>query len=178
MTSIRHHYETLGPERFYQIHGTEYRNPHEAALRECLRWCIHEWGLDIGNVLDLACGSGEVTLEILAQGGKSTGIDPFTGDAYLARTGQHAEQMDFATIAAKGFGDRQFSLVVCSYALHLIEPSRLALLVYQLGQAAPALLVLSPNKRPNLGLADKETYRNRVHAKLYSMDGLLSSGRA
>ena len=172
MTSIRHHYETLGPERFYQTNGAKYRNPHEAAMRECLQWCINEWGLDVSNVLDLACGSGEATLEIQAQGGRATGIDPYTGDAYLARTGQQAEQMDFATIAAKGLGDRQFSLVVCSYALHLVEPSRLALLLYQLGQVAPALLVLSPNKRPTLGLTDKETYRNRVHAKLYRMVGL------
>ena len=39
---------------------------------------------------------------------------------------------------------------MCSYALHLLEPSRLPQLVYQLSRVAGALLVLTPHKRPVL----------------------------
>lgn len=30
---LRHAYEQLGPERFYESHGAAYRNPHERAIR-------------------------------------------------------------------------------------------------------------------------------------------------
>jgi hypothetical protein len=39
---------------------------------------------------------------------------------------------------------------VCSYALHLLQPSRLPQLAYTLSQLAPSLLVLTPHKRPDL----------------------------
>ena len=32
--AIRHHYEQLGAQGFYEQHGADYRNPHEAAIDE------------------------------------------------------------------------------------------------------------------------------------------------
>ena len=151
MASIRGAYEQYGVQPFYEQHGATYRNPHETAVADALAAAVRAWAPDLTHVLDLACGSGEATLALRAQGARQvTGVDPYTGLAYLARTGQPAEALTFEQIAAGALDGRRWSLVVCSYALHLLEPSRLPGLAVRLAQAAPALLVLTPHKRPQL----------------------------
>ena len=172
--AIREEYAEFGPEEFYQSHGSEYRNPHEQAIRSTLTHCHKRWSLDLTNVLDLACGSGEVTLAVRDLGtGHVDGIDPYTAAAYRQRTGQDALQLSFAQIAAGEWDQRQYSLIICSYALHLLEPSRLPVLLQRLAQCAPGLLVLSPHKRPVIKsdcgwrLLD-EAYHQRVRARLFA----------
>jgi SAM-dependent methyltransferase len=149
--AIRKEYQRYGPEQYYRRFGAEYRNPHEAAVREAIRTAVTAWRLDLARVLDLACGSGEATLALRELGAASiAAVDPFTGAAYQARTGQPAEELTFEAIAAGALEGRRYSLIVCSYALHLLAPSRLPRLAYQLSRVAPALLVLTPHKRPNL----------------------------
>jgi hypothetical protein len=195
--SIRKRYERYGAGPYYRQFGAQYRNPHELAVRRAVHAAVAAWGLDLTRVLDLACGSGEVTLALRdgtcptpahpapdSLGGGSTGgwasrasaglandldlakqdrwqdrdrtataiegLDPYTGAAYQARTGQPAEALTFEAIAGGALDGRRYSLVVCSYALHLVPPSRLPRLAYQLSRIAGALLVLSPHKRPNL----------------------------
>ena len=110
---------------------------------------MREWPLDLSHVLDLAAGSGEVTLALRELGAKRIdAIDPFTFDAYQDRTGQVAGRETFEQIAAGALAGRRWSLIVCSFALHLVERSRLPAVAYQLSLAAPRLLVLTPHKRP------------------------------
>lgn len=104
-----------------------------------------------GRILDLACGSGEVTLALRAAGvdrARIDGADPFTASAYLARTGAVASRWSFADVASGALGDRRWSSVVCSYGLHLCEPSWLAAVCVQLSLAAEHLIVVTPHKRP------------------------------
>jgi 2-polyprenyl-3-methyl-5-hydroxy-6-metoxy-1,4-benzoquinol methylase len=171
--SIRRQYEQHGVRGFYAQHGAEYRNPHEAAVVRALQAAVLAWQPDLSEVLDLACGSGEVTLALRALGaGRVAGIDPFTGAAYLARTGQPAEPLSFEAIAAGALDGRRYSLIVCSYALHLLDPSRLPTVVYQLSRLSPRLLVLTPHKRPHLrpkwgwALAGERVVE-RVRARFY-----------
>ena len=58
--------------------------------------------------------------------------------------------MTFEGIAGGALAGCRYSLIVCSYALHLLSASRLPLLAYQLSRIAPVLIVLTPHKRPNL----------------------------
>jgi trans-aconitate methyltransferase len=151
MKPIRKAYEQHGVRGYYQRHGAGYRNPHEASVARALAAAVQSWQPDLRHVLDLACGSGEATLALRQLGASAIdGVDPYTGPAYLARTGQPAEPLTFEAIAAGAMAGRRFSLIVCSYALHLLEPSRLPQLAYTLSQLAPALLVLTPHKRPAL----------------------------
>lgn len=102
-------------------------------------------------MLDLATGSGEITLALRELGVKHIdAIDPFTYHAYLERTGQPAGRESFEQIAAGALSGRRYSLVVCSFALHLIEESRLPKVCYQLSTIAKQLLVLTPHKRPQI----------------------------
>jgi SAM-dependent methyltransferase len=171
---IRPQYEQHGVAGYYASHGASYRNPHERQVHALLEQLIPQ--LDVSSVLDLACGSGEVSVKLLEYGAVVSGIDPFTAQAYLERTGFTAEPLSFEDIAAGALAGRSYSLVVCSFAMHLCEPSRLPQLVYQLAQVSSTLLLLSPHKRPILKPewgwrltteASFERVRARVFASLF-----------
>ncbi len=175
LEAIRHQYEEYGVEGYYAQFGAEYRNPHERTIREVLQQAVHCWQLDLTRVLDLACGSGEVTLAVRELGCRQIdGVDPHTGEAYLARTGQQAEAVSFEQIAAGAVAGRQYSLIVCSFAMHLIDESWLPALLAQLGLIADSLLILTPHKRPAIKAAwgwklEDEFVSERVRARLYRL---------
>jgi hypothetical protein len=163
----------LGVEAYYRRHAATYRNPHEDAVRAALGHAVVDWTLDLSHVLDLAAGSGEATLGLRELGAaRVDAIDPFTAEAYRARTGALCEPLDFASVAAGALAGRRYSLIVCSFAMHLCEPSRLPALTQQLSFIGPGLLILTPHKRPVLRrewgweLVD-ERVTQRVRARLY-----------
>jgi SAM-dependent methyltransferase len=171
--ALRHRYEEFGVEGYYSRFGSEYHNPHEPIIREVLRAAFERWQLDLTHVLDLACGSGEVTLALRELGSaRIDGIDPYTGAAYLARTGEEAEKFDFEQIAGGALEGRRYSLTVCSFGLHLIEVSWLPSLLARLGELSTRLLVVTPHKRPEIkrewGWAiEGELMIERVRARIY-----------
>ncbi|MCL1464968.1 class I SAM-dependent methyltransferase [Argonema galeatum] len=149
--SIRKAYEEYSVEGFYNKFGDDYKNPHELIIQQIIEVVINKWQLDLEKVLDLACGSGEVTLTLKKLGATDIdGIDPYTYNAYLKRTGQLAERYTFEEIASGILGNRCYSLIVCSFALHLVEESRLPFLVYQLSLIANTMVIITPHKRPQL----------------------------
>jgi SAM-dependent methyltransferase len=175
MSSIRGAYEEFGAEEYYKRFGAEYRNPHENAVRAVIRDSVERNSLELGHVLDLACGSGEATRALLAMGadpGHIDGVDPYTAAAYSAAIGIPAEELSFEDVAAGALAGRHYSLTVCSFALHLADLSRLPLLAWQLAQVSDALLIVTPHKRPDLRpewgwqLVD-EFVRDRVRARTY-----------
>ena len=171
--AIRKEYEQQGVRGFYEQFGDIYRNPHEEAIRTALNDGLSRWQVDLSHVLDLACGSGEVTLALQELGCTSIdGIDPYTAEAYQARTGRQAELLTFEQIAEGALEDRRYSLIVCSYALHLLPVSCLPVVTYQLQRLAPTLIILTPHKRPQLREAwgwrlEDEIVVVRVRARLY-----------
>lgn len=171
--AIRQQYEKHGVEGYYAQFGADYRNPHEPIIREILREAVRRWWLDLTRVLDLACGSGEAALALRELGaGEIDGVDPYTREAYLARTGKAAEDFSFEQIAAGALAGRSYSLIVCSFAMHLIEESWLPALMAQLGMISDSLLIITPHKRPEFKagwswtLAD-EFVIERVRARFY-----------
>jgi SAM-dependent methyltransferase len=180
--AIRAAYEQYGVEGFYQRFGDSYRNPHERVIRATVRAAVARWNLPLDRVLDLACGSGEVTLALRELGcGAIDGIDPYTYQAYAARTGQAAERLSFEQIAAGALAGRSYDTIACSFALHLVALSRLPALMSQLSLIGTALLVLTPHKRPQLRpewgweCAD-ELLIERVRARYYQRTYDLTQG--
>ena len=149
--ALRSAYERHGVAGFYRQFGATYRNPHEPAVGAAIRLAVARWEIALDRVLDLACGSGEATLALRELGCSSIeGIDPSTYDADAQRTGLAAERHTFEQIAAGALAGRSYSAIVCSFALHLAEPSRLPALALQLSLLAESLLILTPHKRPQL----------------------------
>jgi hypothetical protein len=171
---IRPSYDALGPDEFYRQSAATYRNPHESAVATLVTRVVREWPVDVTDVLDLACGSGEVTLALLqCEGVRSIhGVDPFTGAAYLERTGATAESLTFAEIAAGGLEGRWWTTVFCSFALHLCETSRLPVLCQRLADITDSLVVVTPHKRPVIDPTwgwslREEMMHSRVRARHY-----------
>jgi hypothetical protein len=172
--SIRGEYERLGAERFYRESGAGYRNPHEAGIVAVIDEAMRRWRPDLSDVLDLAAGSGEITMMLRnRKAAKVSGVDPFTFEAYENRTGQMAERFSFEQIADGAMAGRKYSLIVCSFAMHLCEKSRLPALAVQLSLISSAMLILTPHKRPTIRsewgwMLTGELVVQRIRARMYN----------
>ena len=167
--SIRTAYATQGVIPFYKSHGNTYRNPHEPTVHECLDMVIQKHTPCLDKVLDLACGSGEITCH-LPTTSNVVGIDPYTQDAYEFRIGKKPLSYSFEEIGRGAIRDHRYDLIICSFALHLVAYSYLPSICYELALISPRLLILTPHKRPILRwgwtLID-EFLHNRVRARYY-----------
>lgn len=190
--AIRNIYEAIGAEAYYKNHGSKYRNPHFATLNEVLpamldSMLVPALGASEGmaalefSCLDFCCGSGEFTqiLDIWCQkkGAKCTitGADPFTREAYSKATNRVARDWSFASVCDGVLDDEgaTFDLVVISYAIHLLDPSRMYSFFNAMANHSKYMLIISPTK--NKGLVSSahgweatgyETNR-KVHLRLY-----------
>lgn len=176
--AIRTSYAEEGVDAYYETRGSSYQNPHAAGVQRLVIESLN-WGVDTTKVLDLACGAGEVSLALLSQGlplSQIDACDPYTALAYEAAVGARPEPWRFVDLCQGVAGDRRWSLIIASFALHLCPPSLLPVLIPSLAQHCTGhLLVLTPHKRPILlpewgFLLVREDYdtTTRVRARLYS----------
>lgn len=175
VNAIRPQYEEHGAKEYYCRFGATYRNPHEPIIQSLIERAAGESNFDSATtrVLDLACGSGEVTLALRVLGFQNIdGLDPFTGAAYFERTANHAESFSFEDVARGVLASRRYDLCVCSFALHLAPLSLLPSLCFQLAMISKTLWVLTPHKRPHLKEAwgfilREEMMMSRVRLRIY-----------
>ena len=143
-----------GVDGWYRDSGATYRNPHEAAVAAMMQVAVSRWPDPFtSRVLDLCCGSGEVSLALLKAGisaERIDGADPYTGAAYEARVATPCLPLSFVDVAGGALADRSYGAVVCSYALHLCEASWLPLACREIAVVSPTLIVVTPHKRPEL----------------------------
>lgn len=148
MSGIRDKYQDQGVQNYYLQHGSDYENPHFEQVRQLL--LQNEQNIDYKKVLDLSCGSGEVSMVLEELGYAETeASDPFTQQAYRMRMGKSCHSWSFEDIV-KGALIDQYSSVICSFALHLCPNELLFPLVYQLFQHTELLAIITPHKRPEL----------------------------
>ena len=149
---IRQGYDQVGPDSYYVTHKADYRNPHEPIIRRLLdKWTQDESPPISSNLLDLACGSGEISHFFQTLGfTKIDAIDPFTAEAYNNRTGLVAAPHDFAAIADGAISHRFYDYIFCSFALHLAQQSRLPVICMNLAEISDHLIILTPHKRPEI----------------------------
>jgi SAM-dependent methyltransferase len=192
--AIRNAYATHldGADGYYREFGHQYRNPHEngvVAMVARIPAMFPEFDLAEAAVLDLACGSGEVTLALLhpklgVTPTRVTACDPYTAEAFARRTQTHhstkpglvAESWSFSDIANGVLGERRFDLIVCAYALHLCEASWLPAVCMALSVASDRLVIITPHKRPEIepwwGWSLREEYRDpayRIRLRAYQV---------
>jgi SAM-dependent methyltransferase len=148
-----------GASGFYERSGGSYANPHEKAVAVGIGLAHAAWPelwSPESSILDLCCGSGEVTaalvgLGIAASADRIVASDPYTGESFRARHGREVDATwSFADIAGGAVEGRAFDVVICSYALHLCEASWLPLVCVALARMTRTMLVVTPHKRPML----------------------------
>lgn len=145
---IRDEYKDQGVENYYLEQGANYENPHFAQVKDLL--LQNSAHIDYSRVLDLSCGSGEVSFVLKELGFSETeACDPYTQEAYQVRMGTYCRPWSFEDIV-KGALTDQYSAVICSFAMHLCPEELLFALVYQLFQHTKLLVIITPHKRPEL----------------------------
>ena len=152
--SIRSIYESIGVEAFYSS-GMEYENPHARQIEALIR--NNSAALPLENVLDLACGTGLVTSVLKTLGHPVIGLDPFRSAEYTTRTGCPCYRMSFKDIVNDGL-PKEFSCIICSFALHLCKHSMLPDLLWRLSERSNTLVVISPSKFPLIGKPEVENF--------------------
>ena len=145
MDSVRFGYEKYGIDEYYRIHQLDYKNPHEKTISELLNYAKDNWNLG-NNLLDLCCGSGEVTRVFFDK--NIEGIDPYTFLEYSTITGKKCRKLTFKDIVENGL-NQKYNTIICSFAMHLCEESMLPMLLYRLGEVSNNLLIITPHKRPD-----------------------------
>lgn len=168
-TSIRNQYQLYGVDDFYRKHGHNYQNPHQKDVHKQLQLVYDEGIFDICNVLDLCCGSGEVSSWVIENGGNVTGCDPFTHEAYLQRIGVEPLRYSFEDIVNTPLPKVQ--TIICSYALHLCHKSIFDVVCYRLAEACDKLVILTPHKKPviqNFFDLQYDKWTTTVKTKVYS----------
>lgn len=159
--SIRAGYQELGIDEYYKQHSGDYHNPHFCVIKNLLERVIEQ--VTIGNnILDLCCGSGEVT-RILSgiEGVQIEGLDPYTAPAYKNKTNKNCLIHDFKDIVNGALENKKYDTIICSFAMHLCEESMLNSLLYQLSRISRQLIIITPHKRPEINQWWIETYRHK-----------------
>ena len=148
---IRLLYDEHGADGYYRDHAGDYENPHLPQIQTLLERNFHRFDCS-GTVLDFAAGGGEVTSSLRALGAKHVaGCDPFTHALFEQKTGLSCLRLSFRDVLKNGLPER-YSLIITSFALHLCPQKDLFPLTWNLLQASPLLVVLTPHKRPELEL--------------------------
>lgn len=148
--SIRHYYETLGVQKYYEEYGNHYSNPHESKLFVVLSEVVRKYIPENSRVLDFACGDGLVTRYLCES--KSIhveGCDPYTKEQYMKTTNKPCLSYSFLDIAT-GQLDKTYDVVICCYAYHLIDKSLVHDFLYYLSTKCQRFIVVSQTKNIHL----------------------------
>ena len=168
--SIRKGYEELGVDEFYKVNHESYSNPHEEIISDLLKEAFKRKYIG-QSIIDLSCGSGEVSFALKDKVSKITATDPYTADAYLKRMGSLPLNINFKDIV-NGKLVEKADTIISSFAMHLCEESMLPSLLWALSNNADTLIIITPHKRPKCNQISGWTLidsieKDRVKLKVY-----------
>lgn len=170
-TSIRKKYEELGVDDFYKQNKMTYQNPHEMKIDILISSFMKNRNKDI-KILDLCCGSGEITRSLIKNGFNNIqGLDPYTNKLYEEKTNKPCFNLDFKDLA-NGKLLEKFDIIICSFALHLAEISLLPNILYNLSLISKELIILTPHKKPEIKdffELKNETYIDKIRLREYKV---------
>ena len=146
---IRPLYDEHGAEGYYREFADAYENPHLPEINALIARNFERFDCS-GMVLDFASGGGEVATALQQAGAKKIlGCDPFTFALFERKTGLPCLQLSFKDVIRDGLSE-QYSTIISSFALHLCPLKDLFSLCWNLFQAAPVIVIITPHKRPEL----------------------------
>lgn len=150
---------------------------------EILKYALEHWGIDLSRVLDMGCGNGIMTKLLVKYGaGEIAAADASASavERYVAATGRPCMTHSFEDIAEGRFPVRRYSLVVCSFSLHFLQPVYLPLFMAGLRRLTQTLLVIGPTDRPTIPLqnqwvlAGEHQTKNEARGRLFRTKTLVA----
>lgn len=168
---IRKMYETKGVCAFYKEYANSYTNPHQKYIEHHLS--THLKPFINGSVLDLCCGSGEVTnaIQQFENVTHIEGTDLYTSQLYKNNTQCTSTNLSFDDILNHGLPS-QYDTIICSFALHLCPNSKLPIVLWRLAQSSNTLIILTPHKNPVINKFWKleNEFRDQIRSRVYYND--------
>lgn len=166
--SVRECYQKFGVKQFYENIGNKYENLHYKQVKYLIEKNLNF--IDKQNkILDLCCGKGEVSSILLNNGfNKIWGCDPYLHKVYETNCKKKCFQYSFKNIL-EGKLTEKFDVIICSFGLHLCPENQMKSLlsIFKYYLETKKLIIITPNKKPNIeGLVYQEEYE-RVKYKLY-----------
>src|SRR5574344_951350 len=149
MDSIRSKYQKYGVKNFYQFNFDQYKNPHEPIIKKSIKYLNDNWNIDLNKTLDLACGTGIITNCLIKLGYNNIdACDAYSCEYYQKETNRKCKNISFDDIINGELDNKKYDTIICCFALHLLEESKLPIFLYKLTQISNQLLIISPHKRP------------------------------
>lgn len=168
MEAIRNQYAKVGVENYYQTNANSYKNQHEGIITELIQESTEI--IDYGNsVLDLCCGNGLATKVLEQKVQHIVGNDPYMHKQYTEQTNQFCYKYDFKQLS-QACPIEKVDTIICSFALHLCDESLLPNVLYNLSLMADTLVVITPNKKPQINMfwdLQNEIVQDRVRLRVY-----------
>lgn len=168
MEAIRNQYAQVGVATYYKTNANTYINPHEEVITKLINESTEI--VDYGDsVLDLCCGNGLATKVLEQKVQHIVGNDPYMHKQYTEQTNQFCYKYDFKQLA-QSCEIGKIDTIICSFALHLCDESLLPNVLYNLSLIADTLVVITPNKKPNIDIFWKlqnEIVQDRVRLRIY-----------
>lgn len=174
MDSVRSKYQKYGVKNFYQWNYDQYKNPHEPIIQKSISFVNDNWNVNFSKTLDLAAGTGEVSKQLIKLGFTNIdAVDPYSCKFYDAETNRKCLPISFDDIIRGSLDDKHYTITICSFALHLLELSKLPTFLYKMTQISDQLLILSPHKRPEIKeewgwSLDNEMTIDKVRTRLFN----------
>jgi len=151
MDSIRSKYQKYGVKNFYEWNFDQYNNPHEPIIQKSIKFVNDNWKVNFNKSLDLAAGNGEVTKTLINLGYNDIdACDAYSCEYYEKENNRKCQKISFDDIIKGALDNKKYDIIICSFALHLLEDSKLPIFLYKLTQISNQLLILSPHKRPEI----------------------------
>ena len=174
MDSVRSKYQKYGVKNFYKFNYDQYNNPHKPIIHKSIEFVNNNWKIDFSKTLDLAAGLGEVTGILLKLGYNNIdAVDAYSCKYYEDETNRKCSTISFDDIINGALDNEHYTIIVCSFALHLLETSKLSIFLYKISQISDQLLILSPHKRPEIReewcwILQNEMVIDKVRTRLYN----------
>jgi SAM-dependent methyltransferase len=145
---------SVGVDTYYSS-CSHYSNPHSSKFAAIIEKVISWLPFNLKEssttkpVLDLACGSGQITKLLILNGIENVlGLDPHLGEQYRSEVGKPVFNNSFEDICHFRVVLPKCSLIICSYALHLCAD--LLNLLTTLKLSCDYLCVISPHGLPHI----------------------------
>lgn len=207
---MRAQYNEKGVDSYYTENSNSYRNPHYpdmikvvSELLELMVPLLHRYPAIASiqqtndpcfissktlestkalRILDLAAGSGEVSLLVNSWflGPKNNLFDKlfifasdcFTKSAFEERTGGWPCMTHSFLDVSNGILNDPVDICICSFALHLADESILYSLTYEIARKCRFFVIISPHKRPHIKESGnlillKSFILNRIHVRIF-----------
>lgn len=146
---ITDQYRKLGVQEFYSDSTVQstYQNPHEQFIMDCLNETFYQYFTESSSVLDLCSGNGLITSLLKSHGVHDIeGADLYMHERYSEETECKCYPFSFEDIADfKCTFDKQYDVIICSYAFDIVPESYRNKLLYALSTYTDNLILIRPN---------------------------------